>query len=98
MSPGRHKKTGGTLMNNFAGAARVTIIGVAGFLCLTQNALGAGFALREGSADWEGNAFAGDTAKAYDASTVYANPAGMVRLNWNELDASVNVIAPNVRF
>jgi long-chain fatty acid transport protein len=85
-------------MNNFAGAARVTIIGVAGFLCLAQNALAAGFALREGSADWEGNAFAGNTAKAYDASTVYTNPAGMVRLNWNELDAAVNVIAPNVHF
>ncbi len=40
-----------------------------------------GFALREGSPDWMANAFAGSTAKAYDASTAFTNPAGMVRLD-----------------
>ena len=57
-----------------------------------------GFALREGSADWMGNAFAGETAKAYDASTVFTNPAGMVRLNQSEFDASVNGIFPTINF
>jgi len=57
-----------------------------------------GFALREGSADWMANAFAGDAAKAYDAATVWANPAGMVRLNASEIDGSLNGIFPTVGF
>ena len=61
-------------------------------------ALASGFALREGSADWMANAFAGEDAKAYDAATVWANPAGMVRLDQSELDASVNGIFGDIRF
>lgn len=57
-----------------------------------------GFALREGSADWMANAFAGSTAKAYDAATAWSNPAGMVRLNRSEFDASIDGIVPNGRF
>src|SRR3954469_21124547 len=57
-----------------------------------------GFELREGSADWMANVFAGDTAKAYDASTVWSNPAGMVRLNQNEINGSVNGIFPSINF
>jgi long-chain fatty acid transport protein len=63
-----------------------------------NDAQASGFALREGSADWMANAFAGDTAKAYDASTVWSNPAGMVRLNQNEIDGSVNGIFPTIHF
>lgn len=62
------------------------------------SASAAGFALNEGSADWMANAFAGDAAKAYDASTAWSNPAGMVRLNTSEFDASVNGIFPNSKF
>ncbi len=57
-----------------------------------------GFALREGSPDWMANAFAGSTAKAYDASTAFTNPAGMVRLDQSEIDASVNGIFPSIHF
>ncbi len=64
----------------------------------TQDARASGFALREGSADWMANAFAGDTAKAYDASTAWSNPAGMVRLNQNEVDGSINGIFPTINF
>lgn len=71
---------------------------VVGLALLAGPAQASGFALREGSPDWMGNAFAGTTAKAYDASTAYANPAGMVRLNWNEIDAAVNILAPSARF
>ena len=60
--------------------------------------LAAGLALREGSADWMANAFAGETAKAYDASTAFSNPAGMARLNWNETDLSLSVVAPSSSF
>src|SRR3984957_6153028 len=58
----------------------------------------AGFELREGSADWMANDFAGDTAKAYDAATVWSNPAGMGRLNQNEIDGSLNGIFPTANF
>ena len=44
------------------------------------------------------NAFAGETAKAYDASTAFSNPAGMARLNWNETDLSFSVVAPSSSF
>lgn len=62
------------------------------------SAWGSGFGLREGAADWTANAFAGNTAKAYDASTAYTNPAGMVRLQANELDSTINYIRPSARF
>ena len=57
-----------------------------------------GLWLREGSSDWMANAFAGDTAKAYDASTAWSNPAGMVRLNQSEVDGSINGIFPTINF
>src|ERR1700722_2285450 len=63
-----------------------------------EKAQAAGFELREGSTDWMANAFAGDTAKAYDASTAWSNPAGMVRLNSSEIDGSVNGIFPTINF
>jgi len=78
--------------------AAVAHFAIAGLLALSGTAAASGFALREGSADWMGNAFAGDTAKAYDASTVWTNPAGMVRMNWNEIDISANAILANSTF
>jgi long-chain fatty acid transport protein len=61
-------------------------------------AIASSIALREGSADWSANAFAGESAKAYDASTAFSNPAGMTRLNWNETDLSFTVVAPSSNF
>ena len=61
-------------------------------------AIASSIALREGSADWSANAFAGETAKAYDASTSFSNPAGMTRLNWNETDLSFTLVAPSSNF
>ena len=61
-------------------------------------AFGSSIALREGSTDWMANAFAGETAKAYDASTAFSNPAGMTRLNSNEIDLSFSVVAPSSEF
>ena len=69
-----------------------------GALAAAGRAEAAGFALREGSTDWMANAFAGESAKAYDASTAFTNPAGMVRLNANEIDAAVNGIFPSATF
>nr|WP_294554276.1 outer membrane protein transport protein [uncultured Rhodopila sp.] len=75
-----------------------TALAVAACVAVTNQARATGFELREGSADWMANAFAGDTAKAYDAATVWTNPAGMSRLNQSEIDASVNGIFPNINF
>lgn len=73
----------------------------AAFLALTLAAppgFAAGIALREGSTDWIANAFAGETAKAYDAGTVLGNPAGLTRLGQSEIDVSGTFIAPYSSF
>jgi long-chain fatty acid transport protein len=64
----------------------------------TNARAGGGFQLNEGATDWMANAYAGEPAKAYDASTVFTNPAGMVRLNQSEFDASLVGIFPTDRF
>jgi long-chain fatty acid transport protein len=56
------------------------------------------FQLREGDPDWLANAFAGTAAKAYDAGTVWNNPAGMTLLDSNEIDDAVNYFDPGIRF
>lgn len=83
---------------NQTGVFFASALGLAGATCLSSAAFASGFALREGTADWLGNAFAGENAKAYDASTVWSNPAGMVRLDQNEIDGAVSYIAPSFRF
>jgi long-chain fatty acid transport protein len=76
-------------MNALSGAAVLLMV-----ITSTHSAIAAAIALREGSADWTANAFAGETAKAYDASTASSNPAGMTRLNWNEVDLSSTAVCP----
>ncbi|HVI50716.1 MAG TPA: outer membrane protein transport protein [Candidatus Sulfotelmatobacter sp.] len=80
----------------FATCASVLGLGV----CLTgsETALASGFALREESAEGLGNSFAGQTAKAYNASTVYYNPAGMSNLDSDEVAGTVTWIAPVAKF
>jgi len=53
----------------------------------------AGFAVSEKSVKGLGSAFAGGAASAEDASTVYYNPAGMVRLPGIQVDAGLSAIA-----
>ena len=62
------------------------------------DAWASGFALREQSAEGLGDAFAGQSAKAYDASTAFYNPAGMARLDSNEFSGSSAWIAPQAVF
>jgi long-chain fatty acid transport protein len=75
-----------------------SLLGLAGATCLTSAALASGFGLREGSADWLGNAFSGETANAYDAGTAASNPAGMVRLDQDEIDGAISYIGPSATF
>lgn len=73
----------------------------AGALCTLGGILPAhasSFGLREGSADWMGNAFVGGEAKAYDASTAWTNPAGMALLDQSEIDSNISFIAPSASF
>ncbi len=57
-----------------------------------------GYAVREGSADQTANAYAGDAAKAYDASTAFANPAGMVLLDQSQIEGDITAILPSFTF
>lgn len=60
-------------------------------------AQGSAFALAETSGSGLGNAFAGGAAAAEDASTVWANPAGMVRLPMQAV-AALHLITPSIKF
>ena len=84
----------------FCRLARVAALGAAACYVAgaATKAQASGFELREGDTDWMANDFAGDTAKAYDASTVWSNPAGMTRLDQSEIDGSINGIFPSVTF
>ncbi len=58
----------------------------------------AGFALIEQSASGMGNAFAGGSAAAEDASTIYFNPAGMTYIEGTQLVGALHLIKPNAEF
>lgn len=70
----------------------MTVLGAVG------EARASGFQLREQSSEGLGNAFAGSTAKAYNLSTIFYNPAGMTRLEGNQIAGSATVIAPQAHF
>lgn len=76
-----------------------TALGLMGAIGLVPAmAHASGFGLREGAADWLGNAFAGDEAKAYDATTAYSNPAGMALLDQNQFSGNISYIGPSAKF
>lgn len=68
------------------------------FLLASGEAVASGFQLREESAEGLGNANAGSTAKAEDLGTLFHNPAGMTRLQGNQLGASAAWLAPVAKF
>ena len=59
---------------------------------------GAGFALQEQNASGLGHAYAGGAAAAEDVSTIFYNPAGLVRLQTMQAVVAGNVICPSTRF
>jgi long-chain fatty acid transport protein len=73
--------------------------GVAGCLVLLTagEAGAAAFALKEQSATAQGNAFAGATAGAEDASFMFFNPAAIGRLDGPEVQGVVNVLMPRAK-
>ena len=58
----------------------------------------AGFGLAEQSGSGLGNSFAGAAAIAEDASTVYANPAGMTYIEGTQAAGVLHLIKPSIEF
>jgi long-chain fatty acid transport protein len=74
-------------------------LGVVAALTAHAGSLGAaGFALIEQSASGVGNAFAGGSAAAEDASTIFFNPAGMTRLPGKQVVVGVHAIDSSIKF
>lgn len=61
-------------------------------------AAAAGFQLNESSASGLGSAYAGGAALAEDASTLWSNPAGLVRLGSRQAVGVLHLITPSIRF
>src|SRR4051812_2020109 len=61
-------------------------------------AFGSAFALQEQNASGLGHAYAGGAAAAEDVSTIFYNPAGLVRLQSMQVVVAGNVICPSARF
>ena len=79
--------------------ASIIAIAVAGVFSVGVNgAYGAGFALIDQSASGMGNAFAGASAVAEDASTIFFNPAGMSLLEGSQFVAVGHVINLSAKF
>lgn len=80
---------GGTLVSAAVGAALAALAG---------NATAAGFAIGTQNASGLGNAYAGASATAEDASTIWYNPAGMTRLPGRQAVGSLNALKPETKF
>lgn len=65
---------------------------------MTSNINAAGFALSENSASGMGSAFAGASAIAEDASTTYFNPAGLSKLDGNQMVVAGHYVTANAGF
>lgn len=74
------------------------LIGLILLLASASTSLASGFALIEQSVSGLGNAFAGGSASAEDATTVFFNPAGMSRLDKTEAIGAFHVIVPSAKF
>jgi long-chain fatty acid transport protein len=79
--------------------ARILSLAVASALTgVSTTASAAFFQLAENNASGIGNAFAGGSAIAEDASTVWYNPAGLTRLSGSQFALSGHYIKPSTEF
>src|SRR2546429_2825962 len=90
-------------MNNMrTGAFRRTRLAAAMGAALLSfsagSAFGSAFALQEQNASGLGHAYAGGAAAAEDVSTIFYNPAGLVRLRTTEAVVAGNVICFSAKF
>ncbi|MEH6445182.1 MAG: outer membrane protein transport protein [Oceanospirillaceae bacterium] len=86
-------------MNKYSDKTKlITIVSAITLISSASSIYAAGFQLKEQSAEGQGNSFAGQTAKAVDASTVFFNPAGMSRLEGNQVQINGSLIVPQAKY
>jgi len=67
-------------------------------LAAAPQAAASGFQLRDQSGSGQGNAYAGISAGGSDISSMFFNPAAMMRYDGNQLQVGLTGIAPNSKF
>ncbi len=77
---------------------RLSFVLAATLALFSSSTFAAFFQVAENSPAGLGNAFAGGAAIAEDASTVWYNPAGLTRLQDNQLVAGGHLILPSTKF
>lgn len=75
----------------------LTLTAIGTVMLAASNAQASGFLLREQSASAMGNAFAGATAAAEDASYSFYNPAGLTRQSGTQISANATAIVGDVK-
>ena len=73
-------------------------VGAAVLSLSAGQAFGAAFGLQTQNASALGHAYAGGAAAAEDVSTIFYNPAGLVRLQSTQFVVSANVVCPSIKF
>jgi long-chain fatty acid transport protein len=71
---------------------------IASLFTTAAGAQAAGFALIEQSASGMGNSYAGGSAVAEDASTIFFNPAGMTYIDGTQAAGALHLIKPSAEF
>lgn len=85
-------------LSRFRQASKLILFTVVLLLVSQGNAFSAGYALIEQGVSGLGNAYAGGSASALDATTIFFNPAGLTRLNSPQFVAAGHVIIPSAKF
>ena len=80
--------------NNFKNTFTKTLLAVS-IAGVTSIAQAGSFGLIEQSASGQGSSYAGASALAEDASTIYFNPAGMTKLSGSQMVAAGHIIVPH---
>lgn len=76
----------------------IILIGLTLLLATSSTVFASGFALIEQSVSGLGNAFSGGAASAEDPTTVFFNPAGMTRLEGQQVNSGLHLIIPSAKF
>ncbi|MFK5986897.1 MAG: outer membrane protein transport protein [Pseudomonadota bacterium] len=76
----------------------ISVSSLASLFYISQSLYASGFSIIEHSASGLGQAFAGASAVAEDASTIYFNPAGMTFLEGSQITAGIHIIKPKTSF
>ncbi|HVO89970.1 MAG TPA: outer membrane protein transport protein [Casimicrobiaceae bacterium] len=74
-----------------------TAVGAVAAALASGHAVGSSFALQEQNASGLGHAYSGGAAAAEDVSTIFYNPAGLVRLTTSQMVVAGNVICPSAK-